>query len=125
MDMDSKDNANRDPRRRTRTPAITRRQFVKGVGATSAALTSVLGAGAANAADLPRVDENGQIAKTLNYVHDARTVDAAKRASDRYCNNCALYAGGPGDEWAACSIFPGKVVAGQGWCTAWIPKPSS
>ena len=62
------------------------------------------------------------MAKALNYVHDAGTVDAAMRASDRYCNNCALYAGDADDEWAKCSIFPGKVVAGRGWCSAWAPK---
>ena len=65
------------------------------------------------------------MAKALNYVHDARTVDASKRAPDRFCNNCALYAGGMDDEWSKCSIFPGKVVAGQGWCSAWAPKPTS
>jgi hypothetical protein len=24
--------------------------------------------------------------------------------------------------WAGCSIFPGKAVAGRGWCSAWSPK---
>ena len=123
--MDSKDSMNRGRKGRVRTPLITRRRFVKTFGAASAAITTGLGTGTVIAEDLPRVNEDDPMAKALNYVHDARTVDAARRLSDRYCNNCALYAGGADDEWSKCSIFPGKVVAGQGWCSAWAPKPSS
>ena len=99
---------------------LTRRGFVKGAAAT--AVTTGLGTAAFAEEQLPKVDENDSMAKALNYVHDARTVDAAKRFSDRFCNNCVLYAGSADDEWAPCSIFPGKVVAGQGWCSAWAPK---
>ncbi|NNL55777.1 MAG: High potential iron-sulfur protein, partial [Woeseia sp.] len=77
------------------------------------------------ASELPRVEEDDPMAKALNYVHDARSVDAAKRFSDRYCNNCALYAGSEQDDWAGCSIFPGKAVAGKGWCSVWAPKAQS
>lgn len=100
---------------------ISRRRFVQSAGAVAFGAAG-LTVGRANADDLAKVDENGPMAKALNYVHDARTVDAAKRASGRYCNNCALYAGGSDDAWAECSIFPGKVVAGEGWCSAWAPK---
>jgi hypothetical protein len=75
--------------------------------------------------DVARVDEKGPMAKALNYVHDAKTVDTARRASDRFCYNCALFAGSQDDEWAECSIFPGKNVAGKGWCSAWAPKPDN
>ncbi len=123
--MDSKDNTNFGAKRRARLPLVTRRRFVKTVGAATAAVTTGFAAGSASADELPRVSEDDPMAKALNYVHDARTVDAAKRFSDRYCYNCALYAGEADDEWAKCSIFPGKVVAGQGWCNAWAPKASS
>lgn len=103
---------------------ITRRRFVKSAGAAAAVVSTGLGVPAAGARDLPRVDESDPTAKALNYVHNARSVDAAKRFSDRYCYNCALFAGGEGDEWAKCSIFPGKVVAGKGWCSVWAPKQS-
>ena len=105
-------------------PLVTRRRFVKTVGAATAAVTAGFSV-RTSAAELPRVNEDDPIAKTLSYVHDARSVDAAKRFSDRYCNNCALYAGSADAEWAKCSIFPGKVVAGQGWCNAWAPKATS
>ena len=78
---------------------------------------------------LPTLDETlrvvTSIAKALSYVHDAKSVDAARRASDRFCYNCALYAGDADDEWAGCSVFPGKAVAGAGWCGAWAPKQDS
>lgn len=101
---------------------ISRRRFIKTAGAATTAVTIGFGTTTASAEELPRVSEDGAMAKALNYVHDAQTVDAAKRFSDRYCNNCALYAGTADDEWAGCSIFPGKVVAGRGWCSAWAPK---
>lgn len=104
---------------------LTRRSFVQSAGAAAAFGATGLAVGRADAEQLPKVDENGPMAKALNYVHDAKTVDAAKRASDRYCYNCALYAGGSDDDWAECSIFPGKVVAGEGWCSAWAPKQNA
>ena len=121
-------NAYKEIRKRlrfSRKSLITRRRFVKEVGAATAAVTAGFGTGSLYAAELPRVDEADPMAKALNYVHDARTVDAARRLSGRYCSNCALYGGTAEKEWAKCSIFPGKVVAGQGWCNAWAPKPSS
>ena len=111
----------KEPRRWT--PTMSRRRFVASAGAAAAfATTGFQTAGAEDV--LARLDENDPTAKALNYVHDAKTVDAAKRFSDRYCYNCALFAGETDDEWAACSIFPGKAVANQGWCSVWAPKQS-
>ena len=105
-------------------PTITRRRFFATAGAAAAVVTT--GIPDVQADDhLIRLDENDPTAKALSYVHDAKTVDAAKRFSDRYCYNCALFAGEVDDEWAACSIFPGKAVANQGWCSVWAPKPKS
>ena len=119
-------NKMRDPNRRkarkTRLPLITRRRFVKTAGAATTAVTVGFGTTSISAEELPRVNEGDPMARALNYVHDAGAVDSAKRFSDRYCNNCALYAGDASDEWEKCSIFPGKVVAGRGWCSAWAPK---
>ena len=103
-------------------PRLTRRSFVKTAGAVTALGTAGLGSLQAWADELPHVSEDSDMAKALNYRHDAQAVDAAKRASDRYCNNCALYAGTKDEAWAGCSIFPGKAVAGRGWCSAWSPK---
>ncbi len=106
----------------TRPPRLTRRLFVKTAGAVTAFGATSLNSLQARADDLPRVSEDDAMAKALNYKHDAQTVDAAMRASDHYCYNCALFAGAEDDAWAGCSIFPGKAVAGRGWCSAWAPK---
>jgi hypothetical protein len=76
----------------------------------------------AAASELPPISEDDPMAKALNYVHDAGDADTAKRIQGSYCNNCILYAGEPDDEWAGCSIFPGKAVAGAGWCNVWAKK---
>lgn len=108
--------------RRPRLSLLSRRQFFKTAGSATATVAIGFGTTTLSAEELLRVSEDDPMAKALNYVEDATTVDAAKRFSDRYCNNCALYAGNQDDEWAKCSIFPGKVVAGHGWCSAWAPK---
>ena len=105
-------------------PSLTRRQFVQSASVAAALVAAGLPGHRAVASELPRVGEDDPMAKALNYVHDAGSVDAAKRPSDRFCSNCALYAGSPEEEWAGCSIFPGKSVAGRGWCSAWAPKQS-
>lgn len=102
---------------------LTRRQFVTAASVASVAVTAGIAPRVARASALPRVSEDDPTAKALNYVHDARSVDAAKRNSSSFCNNCALFVGDTSDEWAKCSIFPGKVVAGEGWCNAWVVKP--
>ena len=74
--------------------------------------------------DMPRISLDDPQAKALNYVHDATTVDAA--AQPRYqpgqlCRNCTLYAGGD-EPWGGCSLFPGKSVNADGWCSAYVPR---
>jgi hypothetical protein len=66
----------------------------------------------ANAAT-PQVDPSGPQAKALSYIHKS-----AK--AEQNCLNCRLYAGAADSTWGPCAIFPGKQVAGAGWCSAWI-----
>ena len=98
---------------------ISRRDFVASAVAAAAATTA---ASRAAADELPKLQEDDPTAVALKYVHDASTVDANLRSEERFCYNCALYVGSPDDEWAACSIFPGKQVAGKGWCSVWAAK---
>ncbi|MBA1147617.1 high-potential iron-sulfur protein [Ectothiorhodospiraceae bacterium WFHF3C12] len=77
--------------------------------------------GSAHAQDLPKLALDDPQAKALQYVHDAsKAGDARQEGAD--CANCQLYQGGADSEWGKCSIFPGKLVNAQGWCTAWAPK---
>jgi hypothetical protein len=78
----------------------------------------------AQSAEMPKLSEDDPQAKSLSYVHDATTLgDSQPRYQPgQACSNCALYQGGAGDEWGACSIFPGKQVKGTGWCSVYAPK---
>lgn len=70
-------------------------------------------------------------AKALGYKHDAANVDlekypqrAAAGASNNLCRNCALYQGGEGEQWGPCTLFQGRLVNADGWCSAYAPKPA-
>lgn len=78
--------------------------------------------GRAHAQDLPKLSEDDPQAKALKYVQDASQVESDARKEGASCANCQLYQGSPDAEWGKCSIFPGKLVNSQGWCTAWTPK---
>ncbi len=81
----------------------------------------------AAAGNMPQLAEDDPQAKSLSYVHEASTVDTAKQPryqSGQVCSNCALYQGKGTDEWAGCSIFPGKLVKSSGWCSVYAPKPA-
>ena len=101
---------------------MNRRRFISGIAATMTVggLVTVR----ASAEELPRVSEDDPTAKALGYVHDATTVDASARPADRFCYNCQLYQADADAPWGGCAIFPGKAVAGKGWCKSWVPRAS-
>lgn len=70
---------------------------------------------------LPQVSEDDAAAQELDYVHDAADAGDA-RGADEFCYNCRYFKGGQDDAWAACDVFPGKLVNGQGWCNVWAEK---
>ncbi len=76
------------------------------VGATSRAL-----------AQPAKVDENDPVAKGVKYKHVAPA-----EAKGNICSGCQLYQGKPADAWGACPIVGNKLVAGKGWCSAWVKK---
>ena len=92
---------------------FNRRQFL-GSGAALAAISpTFLLSSRIAVADVPQLDPNDPQAKALSYVH-------ASPQSDRVCANCQLYTGAADSEWGPCAIFPGKLVAAGGWCSAWV-----
>lgn len=104
--------------------SCSRRNLFKLAGAGSLALllpvTSRLGSAFAQ----ERLDPNSAQASALGYVHNTEEVDEGKWAShsvDQRCSNCQLAQGVEG-EWIGCSIFPGKQVAADGWCSAWVQR---
>ena len=102
-----------------------RRTFIK--HATTGALALIAPAALAESyTDLP---EDDPIALALGYKIDATSVDIAKypkrsgpEGTKQFCNNCALYAD-KGNDKGTCTAIKGRLVAGAGWCNAWVPKP--
>lgn len=78
-------------------------------------------------ASLPELKEDEPIAMALGYKADAADVDTSrfpKRAGEQgatqFCDNCALYKD-VGNGLGTCTAIRGKLVAGKGWCNAWVP----
>jgi hypothetical protein len=107
---------------------IDRRGFLKmGVKAGGSALA--LSAIPVHLLAQDKVTEDEALAQAMGYVLDAAKTDTAKfpkRAGEagakQFCYNCALYAGEADAEFAPCSIFQNRPVAGKGWCNAWVAK---
>ena len=89
----------------------TRRKFFQIVPVAGAALLAGREALAARPADA--LDPSNAQAAALKYTE--KSPDAGKM-----CSNCQLYQGS--GDWAGCALFPGKKVAGPGWCSAWVKK---
>jgi trimethylamine:corrinoid methyltransferase-like protein len=100
----------------------TRRIFLlKSIGAAVA----LPAAGQAFAQTAAKVDPKDAQAIALGYVEDASKADAKKFpkwAKDQQCTSCQLYIKKGDDGWGGCSIFPNKLIASKGWCSAWIKK---
>ncbi|HEY7805531.1 MAG TPA: high-potential iron-sulfur protein [Orrella sp.] len=97
----------------------TRRQFMAVSAVSVASLVTSKVAFAQ-----PMLEESAPQAVALGYVEDAANVDTAKFAKyqkGQVCSNCQLYTA-KDDKVGACSIFPGKLVAGPGWCNLWVKK---
>jgi hypothetical protein len=75
----------------------------------------------------PILQETDGIAIALGYKKDATTVDTVKypkragaAGASQFCSNCRLYSAKT-EGLGGCSAIPNKLVAGPGWCNAWIP----
>lgn len=98
-----------------------RRVFMLQVAASGSALL----AATAQAQAPAMVSEKDPTAVALGYTPDATKVDTKKYpkyAAGQKCANCQLYTGKPGDPAGGCGIFPGKLVAANGWSSAYVKK---
>lgn len=96
------------------------RKSLLGVGAVSVS-GLIPWAQALASDDLPKLSEDDEAAQNLDYVHDA-TQASGRTNEDAFCYNCRYFKGSRDAEWDRCDLFPGKVVAGQGWCNVWAAK---
>ncbi len=102
-------------------PDNSRRRFIKltAVGLAAAPFANALLGGTARAADL--ISETDPQAAALGYVADATKSDKRKDAT-ALCSNCNFYTSKAGETSGPCALFQGKLVAADGWCTAWAKK---
>ena len=104
---------------------LDRRTMLKAALLGSAALPLVMQMANAQSAQ-PLVDGNDPVAKSLGYVPDTTKVSAAENPThkpEQKCGNCVQFQGKATDKQGACNLFPGKDVAGPGWCKVWAQKP--
>ena len=104
---------------------VSRRRFLNASIAVGLALPlpAMLGREANAAEPMPQLDEAEPTAKALRYVHDASQVDAATRGGDdRLCRSCRFYTDATAEPWGPCSLFPGKAVNANGWCSGWVAR---
>ncbi|HEX4377021.1 MAG TPA: high-potential iron-sulfur protein [Steroidobacteraceae bacterium] len=79
------------------------------------------------AMNLPHLSSDDPTAQGLGYVDDGSKVDTKKYksyAAGQKCATCMQSKGNAGDPWLQCSIFAGKAVNANGWCSVWVKKPS-
>jgi hypothetical protein len=72
--------------------------------------------------DAQKLSETDPKARSLGYVRDAMRVDKTRfptYVAGQTCSNCSLYQGSPKDAWSKCMPFGDKLVAQQGWCSAY------
>jgi hypothetical protein len=107
----------------------SRRAFIALAGATGAAVLAgvrpALTLAQGGAQQLPHLAESDPTAKALGYVEDASKVDKTKFPAYKpgaKCATCNFFQGKPSDAYGPCQIFPGKSVAGNGWCASHSPK---
>lgn len=68
------------------------------------------------------VDVNDPTAKAIGYLEDAKK---APKAAGNKCSTCTLYSkteSRKGKEVGTCTIFPKKLVVGNGFCNSWAKK---
>jgi len=105
---------------------LGRRAFMRTTAQAGAALLGSSLIATTYADELPTLQEDDPIAVALGYKADATTVDTAKypkragaAGAKQFCSNCTLYQA-TSDTLGKCTAIPGKLVAGAGWCQAWV-----
>jgi hypothetical protein len=105
----------------------SRRSFLAIAGVTGAAVLAGVRPemSFAQAGGPPHLSESDPTAKALGYTEDASKVDKTKFPAFKpgaHCATCNFFQGKATDAYAPCQIFPGKAVAGKGWCASHSPK---
>jgi High potential iron-sulfur protein len=109
---------------------IPRRTLLKSalLGLAAIPASAMIGEAMAGAPPaLVPIDGNDPAAKALGYAADSSKVDAKANPThkpEQKCVTCVQFQGKAGDARGGCNLFPGKSVAGEGWCKVWALKPA-
>jgi hypothetical protein len=100
---------------------LSRRAVVKGLalGVAAAAAPRL------RADDAQKVDIHDPAAVKLGYVENAGEVDTKRFPQfvpGSTCENCLQLLGKPGNNYRPCSLFAGKLVSINGWCSGWAAE---
>lgn len=71
------------------------------------------------------VNEMDQLAHTLDYVTDTRRAnqtDYPSHTPAMMCRLCKSFLGDPAAPAGPCRTFSGRIVSGNGWCSAFDPR---
>ena len=103
--------------------SVTRRTLLKNlsIAAAVAALLPAL----SKAAEAPHLDVKDPAAVAVGYVEDTGRIDVKKYPAyvkGSTCENCLLLQGTTGAHYRPCSLFPGKLVSIDGWCSGWTAE---
>lgn len=102
---------------------INRRRLLKDallLAGAAVAVTTLPGAEAM----LPELKETDPEAIAIGYFRNARKVDKNKYPNyevGQTCANCALAVFSSAMR-KPCTLVPGKLINGGGWCTKWVKK---
>lgn len=95
---------------------------------TAVAAASVAGIPLKLLAAVQKIDLKDPQAVSLGYTDDTKTVDKSKYPKHdvtQKCSACQFYQSAQeAGKIAPCTIFGGKGVAANGWCSAYMKKPA-
>ncbi|MGZ3159253.1 MAG: high-potential iron-sulfur protein [Burkholderiaceae bacterium] len=101
-----------------------RRIFIRSMTALAAA--SVAGIPLGSQAAVQKIDPKDPQAVSLGYTDNTKTVDQAKypkHDATQACSGCQFYqTAQESGRIAPCTIFGGKGVSANGWCSAYMKK---
>jgi hypothetical protein len=103
---------------------VSRRQALRRLAAVAGICVAMPGR-AAFGAESPHLNVKDAAAVAVGYVEDAAQVDAKKYpafSKGSNCANCLQLQGAAGAGYRPCNLFPGKLVAAAGWCSAWTAE---
>jgi hypothetical protein len=103
--------------------SVSRRAFLQTLTLSTAA--GVVALPRARADEPAKLDPKDPAALALGYVEIASQADAKKfpvYVKGSNCDNCLQLQGKAGNDFRPCSLFPGKLVAVNGWCAGWTAE---